>query len=110
MGSWTIAFAYLYKKDGAFERRKEADLVGILNVWILEKKTQVSGHQLYYFFQIIGKHLEKEKLKGEKVCFFFFSQFREMQSIMARKGWGGKWGSCSHWICIRSQRVKNDGA
>lgn len=89
MGSWTIAFAYLYKKDGAFERRKEADLVGILNVWILEKKTQVSGHQLYYFFQIIGKHLEREKLKGEKVCFFFLTVQRDAvhhgQEGMGRK-------------------------
>lgn len=86
MGSWTIAFAYLYKKDGAFERRKEADLVGILNVWILEKKTQVSGHQLYYFFQIIGKHLEREKLKGEKVFFFSHSSERCSPSWRGRDG------------------------
>lgn len=29
------------------------------------------------FFQIIGKHLEREQLKGEKVCFFFLTVQRD---------------------------------
>lgn len=62
------------------------------------------------FFQIIGKHLEREKLKGGKGMFFFFSQFREMQSIWRGRD-GEENGAAAHiGSCIRSQRVKHDGA
>jgi hypothetical protein len=69
--------------------KREMDLVGVLKAWVPGVKTEVPGHQLYYFssnFSISGK----TKTWQGKICFGL--QFRDIQSILARERMGRNMG------------------